>query len=159
MRSASWPHAPGNVGGRRGLSWVERGVREARIPGPVCAHACAALGKLASACGVCGLDFVRKKKNHEGVWRYLGWTFSFFFFFLFLLGYKHPEEVNLHERMTSFPLFLNNAPSHQQEAYPARRSGLREWKVLEARTAAQAFPGSARHRLRLPTPSPARLPP
>lgn len=83
MRSASWPHAPGNVGGRRGLSWVERGVREARIPGPVCAHACAALGKLASACGVCGLDFVRKKKNHEGVWRYLGWTFSFFFFFSF----------------------------------------------------------------------------
>lgn len=68
------------------------------------------------------------------------WAGHSAFFFLFLLGYKHPEEVNLHKRMTSFPLFLNNAPSHQQEAYPARLSGLREWKVLEAWTAAQAFP-------------------
>lgn len=51
-------------------------------------------------------------------------------FFLLLLGYKHPEEVNLRELMTSFPAFLNEAPSRQQEAGPARHSGLGEWKVL-----------------------------
>lgn len=61
-------------------------------------------------------------------------------FFLLLLGYKHPKEVNLRDLMTSFPAFLNKAPSPQQEAGPARHSGWGGMEGAPARAAAQAFP-------------------
>lgn len=47
------------------------------------------------------------------------------FYLFFLLGYKRPEEVNLHLLVTSFPPFLNNAPSWQEETYSASHSELR----------------------------------
>lgn len=123
MPSASRPRTSGNVDGQQQLRWVEDRVREAGVTG-FCVRT--RVYKLSSVCVVCGLDFGSKNKTHEGVWRHLGWTFGFFLFLLFLLGCKRPEEVNLRELMTSFPPFLNKAPSRQQEAHPAGHLGPRE---------------------------------
>lgn len=75
-------------------------------------------------------------------------------FFLFLLGYKRPEEVNLQQLMTSFPVFLNNAPSHQQEAYPAGHLGLKEENRRYYRQGPQPVPSPPLHLAPAPHPLP-----